>query len=93
MMWYGQVVLIFSYRQNEDEAYEGAALINYLTRVPGIQRLCPSKVGFAWTSRYPDCVDVRNIIRPVVMVRVPWLKGDRGAPQFVLMDHGSLNSA
>ena len=83
--WYGQVVMLFSYRQ--DEEYVGVALVNYLTRVPSIQRLCPSKVGFEWTSAYPDCVDVRNIIRPVVMVRVPWLKGPRGAPQFVLVDH------
>ena len=84
--WYGQVVMFFSYR--EDEEYLGVALINYLTRVPSIQRQCPSKVGFEWTSAYPDCVDVRNIIRPVVMLRVPWLRGRvKGAPQFVLIDH------
>lgn len=85
--WYGQVVMFFSYRQ--DEEYLGVALINYLTRVASIQRQCPSKVGFEWTSRYPDCVDVRNIIRPVVMLRVPWLKGRHGEPQFVLIDHSA----
>ena len=84
--WYAQVLLFFSYCEAEKyEQYAGAALVSYLTPDPRIQRRCPTKTGFQWTSRFPDCVDVRNIIRPVVMAHIPWLSTN-DAPTFVLMD-------
>lgn len=81
--WYAQLLLLFVYRCDEDAG--PGALVAYLKKAPELERVCPNKSAFRWYSRFPYCVDVRQIVRPVWMVHVNWLSR-RDDPVFVLVD-------
>lgn len=82
--WYAQVILLFAFKVGD--VPHAAALVNYLEEVPALRSTCPNKTCFRWYSRYPDCVDLREIARCVVIAHIAWLT-PRDGPRFVLLDY------